>query len=334
MGARVTWVDALKGSAIALVVLHHSVVVLDVLGVATTSWLRLDAVLSSVRMPVFFLASGLFARAWVRRSWPELLRGKVHLLLHVYVVWTLLLVAFYVLVPLPVGVTGVSDSGRDLVLNVVLPGTTLWFVYALAVFFCLTRALRQVPAPAQLAAAVALSVLLTSGWFELPPWTWVKMGTYYVFFLAGCHGRELVLGLAERASTWLVLPLGAVCLLTVREGVGPIATAPVLPLVAAAAAVAAAVLLSARVVGLPGGGLLAGLGRRTLQVYLLHTVFVVGLVAVLHPVFDSDAVRTLAPLLPPVVAAGAVGLSLLVHRLTRGVPGLYAPPRSRSTVAV
>lgn len=44
-------------------------------------------VFSTMRMPLFFAASGLFPAEWVRATWRELLAGKLALLIWVFMLW-------------------------------------------------------------------------------------------------------------------------------------------------------------------------------------------------------------------------------------------------------
>ena len=62
---RVAWVDAGKGLAISLVVLFHSARWLDGLPSDTVVWQTVNDVLATLRLPLFFTLSGLFAAKWL-----------------------------------------------------------------------------------------------------------------------------------------------------------------------------------------------------------------------------------------------------------------------------
>src|SRR5690606_29919198 len=70
------------------------------------------------------------------------------------------------------------------------------------------------------------------------------------------------------------------------------------------------------------------LGGRTLPVYVLHYYPVLVLCALAEPV--APRLAWAAPALPLLLSAVAIVFSLLVHRGTSRVPGLYAlPPLAR-----
>ncbi len=74
--------DAAKGVCIVLVVLHHLVtkhleLVLPGDGPAVVAWGAVTAGLRPLRMPLFFVISGMFAASAVRRSWGASLRRRV-----------------------------------------------------------------------------------------------------------------------------------------------------------------------------------------------------------------------------------------------------------------
>ncbi|RLP73870.1 acyltransferase [Mycetocola manganoxydans] len=91
---RVAWIDLAKAGAIILVVVFH------VAGAAAafllpnaqdfwmTGWKALSDFLVPVRMPLFFLMSGLLAGAAVNRPWRKLFRSRYANLLWPYLIWS------------------------------------------------------------------------------------------------------------------------------------------------------------------------------------------------------------------------------------------------------
>lgn len=75
--SRLEWVDAAKGLAIVLVVLTHASMYAETIGAESQAWAFANEMFSVLRMPLFFTLAGIFAASWVRRPWPELLRGKI-----------------------------------------------------------------------------------------------------------------------------------------------------------------------------------------------------------------------------------------------------------------
>ena len=69
---RVGWVDAAKGLCILLVVLGHAITELQAHGYYTAQWAGINFFLGPIRMPLFFLLSGLFAGKALKESWHKL----------------------------------------------------------------------------------------------------------------------------------------------------------------------------------------------------------------------------------------------------------------------
>lgn len=310
--ARVEWVDAAKGLSILLVVLFHATLV-DGTPPDSGPWWVINAVFSTLRMPLFFLAAGLFAASALRRTWPDLLRGRVLLLVYLYVLW----------VTLRQLVLGLVEGSLDLTWrSFLVPESHMWFLAVLAVFFVAARALRPVPVPVQLGAAALVSIVVSSSEIDLSRLD--EILTYLVFFLAGCHWSRPIRDRATQV-TWLRAAVAWAVFLVATVAVtaaGLRAVPPFRFLLSVAAVVAGiglAVLLARHAVGRP----LVALGRVTLPVYVLHGLFITASVRVLSGL-GWDAQATLVG--PLLLAAFALGASLAVHRLLRGVPGLFETP--------
>ncbi|WP_445443447.1 acyltransferase family protein [Clavibacter sp. km1a] len=318
------WVDAAKGAAIVLVVLYHAIVFADEAGIPSR-WSTIAATLSTFRMPLFFFAAGLFAAKALSWSLPVLLRRRLLRLLWIYVLWSALWLAVAALVPAADLGTG-GSALLDLVLLPVRPNANTWFVYALAVYFAVAWLIRRLPVWAQLAPAVVLTVLLQTNALRSGDVTVDKVGMYLTFFLLAVHLGVRVLAVAPRVRAGHAVALAlAYVVLTGIASVASLYYVPgvqlLLSVVAVAAGTAVAVVL-ARARWAHG---LVALGSRTLPVYLLHFAPVLVLTALAAPIAEQLAPVALA--VPPVLTVVAIAVSLLVHRVTRGIPGLYGLPR-------
>jgi len=177
--SRIEWLDYAKGTCIILVVMLYSVeVATERLGCA--GWIgRVADFARPFRMPDFFLLSGLLLPRVIDRPWRRYLDRKVVHFAYFYVLWVTILVAYRGLM------SAVAGAHQD-VLHVYLasfvkPFSMLWFIYMLAIFFVVTKALRSVPAWLTGACAAAL--------FLWQPPTEIKIlekfMQYYVFFFTG-----------------------------------------------------------------------------------------------------------------------------------------------------
>jgi len=320
---RLEWVDAVRGYSVVAVVLAH-VVLWDLLGPGASTagagesvWGRVYSVLGSARMPVLLAVSGLVVARRVRLGWrPGGLTLRVARNYHLYVVWLVVYAVFYAVVReprLPHRVDGVADVLRQLV----VPDTTLWYVFALAVYIAVLGLLHRVPAWLVLTGLVALClathVLTTSDQL------WSKVPELFVFFAIGVYGAGPLRRLGERASWGLAVLAGVVAVLVTASGrwAEGVASAEavvfVLRCVAFLVLAVVVVVLAVRWGPLRRLGLV--LGRRTLPIYVLHPLWIALLLAYAGGAREVTATTVGSLLYPPVVTALVVLASLAVHAL-------------------
>ncbi len=326
--SRIDWVDAAKGMSILLVVLHHVVILSEPHGLVPGPVSALNTALASLRMPLFFLASGLFAAAPLAASWRTLLHKRVAFFLYLFVLWTLLQSVVFLALPADVLPPDSPASWVDVAWEALLPGPAMWFLYALAVFSILGKLVRRTPAWAQLVVSGALCAVVGAGLVTFESFAWTFMARYLFFFLLGVHARAVVETVAERSSLLLVVAGGALCGATAGASV------------ALGARDVVGVAFATNVVAVTFGVLLAGylsrfraffplvvLGRNTLPVYLTNVLVVAGVVAVIRHLPLPSAVGWVAP---PVLALLVVGVTLLVSETLRaaGAGWLFALPEA------
>lgn len=332
--ARLDWPDLAKGLCILLVVLHHVTKYAvprmpDEIAVVATSWFALSTALKPVRMPLFFLVSGLFASRAIHRSWADnrrrLLGGG-----YLYVVW---LLVFWGVYELETTIEANRTQGpADFVGELLWAATSMWFLYAMVVYFALAKALRGLPSWLVLAAAVLVS--LTTSALPLDEANRVAVLFHFTFFAVGAYRPDLVHAVAD--ADWplrsLLAAYVAGSVLLVAPGVPRSVELVMLSVVGIPLGIAAAVRLSRwPAVARP----LRWLGRRTLRVYVLHMALLAAVVSLPRPSLDLPLPVALAlgVITPLAVAAIVVACSLGVHALlVRGgagflfsLPGAPAP---------
>lgn len=326
-GGRVEWVDAGKGLAIALVVLFHSARWFAGVAGDVSGWLWVNDLLATMRMPLFFTLAGLFAAKWATAPLGRLWNAKLRLFVWVFLLWEVLGLGPYLLGQ---AAHGVEINPRreifDTAISPLIPRFELWFIWALALFFLLNRALRAVPAVVTLSVAALISIIGFTGILPLPSPSWTGVCKYYVFFLIGMTWRRALFAYAAR-SGWVLRTLvfaswaAAAWAVTVFDLGQVPGVYPALACLGVLAGIAISQVLQR-------AAWIVSLGSRTLPVYLAHTPIVILLAAAVSLVADHAVVRTAAPALPPAAALAAIGLSLGLHRISRRGPlrWLFDPP--------
>ncbi|MFC6080598.1 acyltransferase family protein [Sphaerisporangium aureirubrum] len=272
---REVWADAAKGACILLVVLWH-VITKDYLRIGWRvevpvpgAWGTLGDLLLTLRMPLFFTISGMFAARALRRPWATVARTRVARFLYLYVLWVSIHTVLLGLTP-GFDTTRAHDPAGFAEQLIITP-PNLWYLYALALYFTLAKALRRVPAPLLITAALALSIAVAA-WPAPLPGNRASLLQNLVFFLAGLYLRPHLERLAAPTGARRAALLGAgyaaaLAVMTVAGAQRLPGVWPAVCALAVAFGVSAAPLLAA--VPAVGEGL-ARLGRRTLPVYVIH----------------------------------------------------------------
>jgi uncharacterized membrane protein YcfT len=329
--ARESWADVAKGACILLVVLWH-VITKHYLQVdwhlsvpLPGAWGLLGEELLPLRMPLFFAISGMFAVGAVDRSWRVLGRSKVAKFGYLYATW--LLIHTVVLALVPGFDTARATGPLQLLEQLTITPSNLWYLLALAVYFSVAKAVRRLPTTLVLAVAMALSVIVAADLLATPG---NRGGLYQnlVFFLAGLRLRPVVDGLA-RAANWRRLALlgggyalGLVVLHLV-PGTRPLVSVAAVAFGVTAAALAARSAAVARVLG--------DIGRRTLPIYVLHMPALAICHAVLiGPIDRADPpMQLLLAVTEPVLLTVAV--TWLCLALERSLPAALLDLPTRTT---
>lgn len=337
---RETWGDVVKGVLIVLVVFWHVVMksYLEVdwqLGVPIPGvWGLLADLIWPFLMPLFLLVSGTFAAAAFSRPWAVVLRTRVVRFLYLYLLWSLIHTA--ALWAFPDFPTLVPRGVAEFVEAVTISPPNTWYLFALALYFLVAKALARVSPWLVVGAAAVLSVVVAAGYVEIVS----NRGSLLynlTFFLLGLHLAPHVRRLAGRVRPAPLALLGA-GYLTVFAAMRLTGSAtvpgvwPLVSLVGVAFGLAAAPAF-ARIPLLGPGA--ARLGRRSLPIYLLHMPLLAVLDVVLaewlslasRPVQLAAAVA-LPIAVTAVIVAACVGLERVLVR--GGADWLFELPGRRA----
>jgi fucose 4-O-acetylase-like acetyltransferase len=335
---RAAWADFARGVSVVLVVLmhlyflHYTWFFRGEYGAAVVKSV-LDYT-SPLRMPLFFLVSGFLASRAVERSWGSSLHGRILQPVYLFVLWLGVNIAIDVW-RAAFGVRGEVSPWEYFTGNLLWPQTTLWYLYALVLFFTVTRLTREVPAPVVVIVGVMISVIGTTFVDGLAQ----NLLRSFVFYALAARAPQVidrvVAGVAAlRAWPALLLVLGA--------GAGYAALTALylelwvdfgLYLLAGAAGVLFGLVLSARI----GGHLLLApvryLGRHTLAIFLVHPfVFIAANDILMDDPDLADVIRSDQALLiayPWLLLLVTVGLSVGLEAVAKlfGLRALFSLPR-------
>jgi uncharacterized membrane protein YcfT len=307
---RVNWIDAVKGLTIILVVMKHTTYG-DAVALHSTPYLFnfLCEFTIPFRMPLFFLVAGLFAEKALRSERREFIDKKILHFAYFYLLWSVIQVGIKVLLPHE-GAWAVT--WKDLALIPLEPFGLLWFIYALAVFFVLMRAARNLPKPVMLGFALVLYFTrLNTGW-TMPD----EFAHRFIFFVSGVYAAPYVF----RLASWAIADTrrGALAGLALLLGVGGAVFTGLADIRAvelgigfmgAAGTIMVVAILAARGLANP----LAYVGARSLYVFLAFFLPMAATrIALVRLGVENGDVVTLIALVM------AVGVPLLAFRLTEG----------------
>jgi uncharacterized membrane protein YcfT len=321
---REAWIDVAKGIAITLVVLYHAIMYLDEVGLAG-ALAPLNPLLDTFRMPLFFFMSGILAASAIRLPYRQLFRKRMSLLLYLYVVWVALQTLFLLALP-PLSPSGTPNATwASFVTLFVRPNSNLWFIYALPVFFTLAWLMRRWHPLLQVALAALIAVLFGAQLLHTGS-PWDKMGKYLVFFIIAIYLGPLVRRLVPSVRWWhvVLVCLGYAALVVVSTKLTLTRVPFVLPGLGALA-VCVGITVSAVLARMPAFNFVRSLGSRTLPIYLVHTLPMTAVVAILVAL-DVHVPVMIATVLPALFCAGAIVLALVLHRWLRLVPGIFTVP--------
>lgn len=340
----VLWINTLKGGCILMVVLHHSIITTFAPSLHHLTagllpahwWVAFNTYLSPLRMPAFFFVSGLLAASSItKKSWKEVFTKKFSNIVYLYLLWGVIqwLSIHYISTHLGERLSSTknaayADTPFEFVKLLMTSMTSLWYLYALAGFFLFTKLFHK-----QKMALMALGIVATyAAQFSLiPGWGPASVAQNYLYFLLGVFFSQALIELSElKRQHWLML--GGIALIGLLHHVGGIYKNPFYSLLTIVFGIVLCRLLNEHF----NMAWLNWIGRNTLQIYVLHRIFIelLGLSAIVLAVhygwFDHTVFSWAWALLMPIIGVAlCTSISLLVWTLLNRGPGrmLFLYPR-------
>jgi uncharacterized membrane protein YcfT len=323
-GGRLVWLDVARGGAIILVVFHHAILLLSKQDLAHSVYIDIDFALKQMRMPLFFLASGIATSFVIDLPRREFFARKLLPIAWIFIFWSLVLgVAFEGIASAPIW----SERGILGYLAEVLhdPNYGMWFVLALGGMCLVAMLVRDLPPAIVLIAALAMTIhndlsLYPRHFPVYPDWMVHNFLNYSLFFFFGLSGSRIIQRHTFTRTQVLALLASATVLFAVLNYIGHHSarifemTQTLRALSGATIGCAVAILLS-RLDKI--GDLFSWFGRRSLGVFVGHGLFLIPLVQLL--LGFRDMIPTWAGAFLPILltSASVAGAILLFESLTR-----------------
>lgn len=214
-----------------------------------------------------------------------------------------------------------------LLIQAVWSSMPTWFLYALAVFFVGAKVLNRLPVWAQIVGTGAVSLVFMADLITLPSSLWTGLAEYFVFFLIGMHGSDVLRsGVARprgRATVLVLVPIWSVIAWSAVEAgwLEMLGNRFLLSLLAIPAGIGMGVLLS-------WSRAFRYMGEHTMPIYLAHTLIQGGIAVLLQSV-PATTLEGWSGWLPIALVLVSVLGALVPYWLVRriGVKGIYEPPR-------
>jgi uncharacterized membrane protein YcfT len=314
-GGRIDWVDYAKGFCIVFVVLMHATFGVEA-ALGREGWLHpVVEFMAPFRIPDFFLLSGLFVGRVIDRDWRTYLDRKVLHFLYFLLLWSAIV---YLVKGLLFGDGTLAGLPLAVVMALVDPFGTLWFIHLLPVFFIVARLTRRLPMALVLGVAAALEIAhVETGVFILD-----QFCARLVYFLAGYYAFRHVFALAAFAQGHVRLALAGLGVWAVVNGGAVALGVAALPGISLALGLAGAMAVVAGSALMAGRDVFAPLrycGRNTLIIYLAFFLFMAtSRVALVRLGVIEDA-----GWLALVVTLIAVAGPLLMNLAVRNTPARY-----------
>jgi uncharacterized membrane protein YcfT len=321
------WIDFAKGIAIVLVVLYHSSLFLSAFDLAGSTG-RLRSVLSFLPMPIFFFIAGLTMRRMLTWSFADLWRRRLQALVYLYVLWSLIRVVFYLVVPHLRGTESSPTDPITIALLPIWPTSSYWFIWAMVLFTLGAWLLRKMP-PAIVIPVAALVALAstTVGGLDLNNVGWDRVMQNFVFFVTAIFIPHTTYRFAARIRPWHAVALVVLYAgLAVATALLHLSRVPGVVLAVSIIGVAMTIALSETLTRVRAFGFVNTLGAHSFQIYLLHLFVVAIVLALVAPFADLPALQQIANLLPWALAAFALYTSLLLFKLLRRFSWLWVSP--------
>ncbi len=210
MKQKALWINQIKGLCISLVVIYHSVITFyphleglqhPLSGLLAKCWLYMNLYLAPFRMPVFFFISGYLIRRYITEAeWKNCIDKRLWSIFYVLALWGVLQwqgISFLNRWLAPErdlsqsANAAYADSLSEFLHGMLTASTSLWYLYALLIYFVVCKFLSRWKRPAlvtMLLASVAINFL------PLPWWGMNSVVRNVIYYALGAWYGVTIMG--------------------------------------------------------------------------------------------------------------------------------------------
>jgi acyl-CoA synthetase (AMP-forming)/AMP-acid ligase II/uncharacterized membrane protein YcfT len=312
--------DVARGMCMLLVVMMHvdEVHYSQIAGhnFIVTLWDLVTSVAKPMRMPTFFLISGVLVGQAVWRPWREIARGRIIFLLYIYLLWSTLGAINTTIAHMPSTGIDLDQIVFGWAKRLIFPQSELWFIYGLLLYFLAARAMRNWPLWLSLGIAALLSAFAEK--LGGPPLTYLARSL--LFYLIGVYLPRIIDEVLARATWPATFAIGAIYLVAAGALAFVNQSTVGIWLPASFAGVGLGLMISSKLAQTALGKPFIYIGQHTLPIYVLHSILVRDWHLWLNAVHaDSLAILISHPIVralyPLVIDVGVVLCALGIYRV-------------------
>lgn len=210
--SRINWVDTAKGLSIILVVMMYSVYNTGKYTGGVGFLHYVTGFVTPLRMPEFFLISGLFLSQVIARSWRPYADRRIVHYFYFYALWAMIMIV------LKVGLFARApvDMFEALGLAVAEPYGVLWFIYMLGVFGLAAKLLWQLRVPSYVVIPVAAALQMSQ--IDSQSYIINQFSAYFVYYYIGFIAAPLLFRIVSWAEQHVAGALGGLLCWAVVNG--------------------------------------------------------------------------------------------------------------------
>lgn len=319
------WIDCAKATSIMLVVMLHACYFLGRLDQLHWVYFDLNAFLAPLRMPVFFMISGVLAYRALGRSWEALIHSKTWLYIYLLALW----------LTIDWTIQYFTASSQDkpylhfMAYQFIFPKLHYWFIYALAIYFPLAKVISERYRFFVLLASASLFIVLSQETHLIENFAQRSIVSYFFFFYLGYISKELLVDQKFSFSVpkfifSVVAYVGVYLLCKYLISINFFAKGAVV-LIHSIMGVIVGFYLASMLSKLPYvKDLLSYISRNTLSIYLIHS-FLWYLIYQALMVLNISLPNISLPVIMSIIA---IGISLIIKKITDIIrfSWLYKPP--------